>query len=140
MVATGAQLTIRGRDGERTVAARDFFLGVYFTAVGQGELLTKVTIPAANGCGDGFAAVTIGADGTCIVNAAATVQDGRARVAVGCVAAVPVLVETDADETAVREAIRGAVTDPPTDVHASGDYRRHLAEVVAVRALRQARS
>src|ERR671932_890765 len=70
MVALGATMTIAGRDGEREVAARDFFLGVYMTAVGPGELLTKISIPA--GKGDGFAAVTIGTDGTCIVNAAAS--------------------------------------------------------------------
>jgi carbon-monoxide dehydrogenase medium subunit len=38
----------------------------------------------------------------------------------------------------VREAVRGADLDPPADVHASADYRRHLAEVCALRALREA--
>jgi carbon-monoxide dehydrogenase medium subunit len=60
-------------------------------------------------------------------------------VAIGCVDAVPVLVEpATADEEAVREAVRGAALDPPGDVHASADYRRHLAEVLALRAVRQA--
>src|ERR687884_1512883 len=81
MVALGATMTIRGRDGERSVPAENFFLGVYLTAAGPGELLTKVRIPA--GKGDGFAAVTIGRDGTCIVNAAASL-DGGLRVAIGC--------------------------------------------------------
>ena len=45
MVALGARMTIVGPDGERTVDAEDFFLGVYMTAVGPGELLTKITIP-----------------------------------------------------------------------------------------------
>src|SRR4029079_12420917 len=45
MVALGARMTITGADGERTVDAEDFFLGVYMTAVGPGELLTTVTIP-----------------------------------------------------------------------------------------------
>jgi aerobic carbon-monoxide dehydrogenase medium subunit len=43
-----------------------------------------------------------------------------------------------ADEEAVREAVREAALDPPGDVHASADYRRHLAEVLALRAVRQA--
>ena len=86
MVALGARMTIAGPDGERTVDAEDFFLGVYMTAVGPGELLTKITIPP--GRRDGFAAVTIGRDGTCIVCAAASL-DGGPRIAVGCVAAVP---------------------------------------------------
>ena len=137
MVAIGAELTVTGVDGERTVPAEDFFLGVYMTAAGPGELLTKITIPA--GRSDGFASVPIGRDGTCIVNAAASVNGG-ARLAIGCVDAVPVLLRTDSpEEEAVRAAVQGASLDPPSDVHASADYRRHLAEVVAVRAVAQAR-
>src|ERR687884_1212302 len=64
VVALGATMAIAGPHGERQVPAEDFFLGVYMTAAGPGELLTKVTVPA--GKGDGFAAVTIGKDGTCI--------------------------------------------------------------------------
>ena len=135
--ALGATMTIRGPEAERTVSASDFFLGVYMTAVGQGELLTKVMLPPANGR-DAFEAVTIGRDGTCIVNAAANV-DGEARVAIGCVAAVPVVFETEPEEQAVRDRVANAVVDPPSDVHASADYRRHLAVVLAVRALRRAK-
>jgi len=138
VAALGAMMTIRGGDGERTVTADEFFLGVYMTAVGPGELLTKITIPAAAGTGDGFASVTIGIDGTCICNAAATVQDGQARIALGCVAAVPLVVTSTVEEAAVRQAVSGAGLDPPSDVHASADYRRHLAEIVAVRAVQEA--
>ena len=146
VVAMGARMTIVGREGERTVPAEDFFLGVYFTAVGRGELLTRITIPPARG--DGFAALTIGKDGTCIVSVAATLNGGGPRVAVGCVAAVPVraseletrLANGDLNEETAREAAQGlgATLDPPSDVHASADYRRHLAEVLAVRALLEA--
>jgi len=144
MVALGAELTIVGREGERTVTAEDFFLGVYMTAVMPGELLTKITIPA--GRADGFDAVTIGKDGTCILNAAASLE-GEPRVAIGCVGAVPYRatgVESklagDLSEDAVEAAVSGlgAELDPPGDVHASAEYRRHLAEVVAARAILQA--
>jgi carbon-monoxide dehydrogenase medium subunit len=136
MAAIGARFTIAGAAGEREVPAEEFFLGVYMTAVGPGELLTKITIPA--GKQDGFAAVTLGVDGTCICNAAASI-DGGVRVALGCVDAVPVLLQpASADEDAVREAVRAASIDPPSDVHASAEYRTHLAEVLAVRAARQA--
>ena len=136
MAAIGAQFTIASQSGERTVASSEFFLGVYMTAAGPGELLTKITIPA--GKHDGFAAVTLGADGTCIANAAASLN-GSLRVALGCVDAVPIVVEpASSDESAVREAVRGAGLSPPADVHASSDYRAHLAEVLAVRAARQA--
>jgi carbon-monoxide dehydrogenase medium subunit len=137
MVALGATMTIVGAQGERQVPAVEFFLGVYLTAVGIGELLTRVSIPP--GRSDGFASVPIGRDGTCIVNAAASLDDGEARIALGCVDAVPVLVRpASAEEDAVREAVRGAGLEPPSDVHASSDYRRHLAEVLAVRALKRA--
>ncbi len=133
-VALGADFTVAGPNGERIVPAKDFFLGVYMTAAGPGELLTKITVPP--GRSDGFASVAIGADGTCIVNAAASVNGG-VRVALGCVDATPVLVEAP-DSDSIRDAVRDSAIDPPSDVHASADYRRHLAAVVAARAVEQA--
>src|SRR6267154_1335472 len=87
MSAVGATMTIASEAGERTVTSDEFFLGVYLTAVGPGELLTKITIPA--GKHDGFAAITLGVDGTCIANAAASLN-GKVRIALGCVDAVPI--------------------------------------------------
>jgi carbon-monoxide dehydrogenase medium subunit len=149
MVALGATMTVRGSDGEREVPAEEFFLGVYMTQAGPGELLTKITVPPADGQADGFAIVPIGKDGTAIVLAAACVRANgtiqEARVTLGCVDAVPVRLDDlesklaggDATPSAIREAVRGATAqlDPPSDVHASADYRRHLAEVVAARAV-----
>jgi aerobic carbon-monoxide dehydrogenase medium subunit len=136
LVALGAELTVTGADGERPVPAGDFFLGVYMTAVGQGELLTKISVPP--GRSDGFVSVSVGKDGTCIVNAAASLNGGL-RIALGCVGAVPVVLEPQSgDAEAVRGAVREARLEPPSDVHASADYRRHLAEVVAARAAEQA--
>jgi carbon-monoxide dehydrogenase medium subunit len=148
LVALDARMTIRGADGERTVSADDFFVGVYVTAAGEGELLTKIAVPAQTGRADGFSALTIGAHGTCIVNAAASLGEGGPRVAIGCVAAAPVrathVEESIASDGVSEEAVRGAVAglgatlDPPSDVHASADYRRHLAEVCTTRAILQA--
>ena len=135
MAALGATFTIAGLSGERVVPAAEFFVGVYMTAVGPGELLTKVTLPPSDGR-DGFASVTIGRDGTCIVCAAAHVANGTARVALGCVDAVPVLI-TAAPER-IREAVSGTSFEPPSDVHASAEYRRHLAQAVADRAVAEA--
>jgi carbon-monoxide dehydrogenase medium subunit len=152
MVALGASMTIAGEGGERTVPAEEFFVGVYVTAVGQGELLTRVTIPPRGVAGDAFSAVTVGRDGTAIVSVAATVRANGAvedaRIAVGCVAAVPERARAmeDAlrglalDEARAREAAKGlgATLDPPADAHGSAEYRRHLAEVLAVRAVMEA--
>jgi carbon-monoxide dehydrogenase medium subunit len=148
LAALGATFTIRGSRGERTISADEFFVGVYLTAVGEGELLTTVNVPPSSGAGDGFAGLTIGAHGTYIVNAAATVSGDSARVAIGCVAATPVratameerLADGDYSDDSVRAAADGlgASLDPPADVHGSADFRRHLAEVSAVRAVLQA--
>ena len=132
MVALGAEMTVRGSDGERRVPAEEFFLGVYMTQAGPGELLTRITVPAADGRGDGFAIVPIGRDGTAIVNAAACVRANgtiqEARVALGCVDAVPVRQRARVAprrrrpaESAVKEAAKGIASslDPPSDVHAS---------------------
>jgi carbon-monoxide dehydrogenase medium subunit len=145
LVALDASFTIVGSGGDRTVPAEEFFLGVYMTAAGPGELLTKITIPP--GGQDGFAAVTIGRDGTGIVTAAASLNGG-ARVVIGCVDAVPVRATameerigsdfSDENVLAASEGL-GATLDPPSDVHAPAYYRRHLAEVLAVRAVAAAR-
>lgn len=138
LVAVGATMTILGQSGEeRSVPAREFFLGVYMTAAGPGELLTRISVPP--GKSDGFASIPIGRDGTCIVNVAASLDGGAPMLAIGCVDAVPVvLIPGSTDDDAVRASVRGANLDPPADVHASADYRRHLAEVLALRAVAQA--
>jgi carbon-monoxide dehydrogenase medium subunit len=136
-VALGATMTIVGGNGGRTVSAEEFFVGVYMTAAGPGELLTRISVPA--GKKDGFASVPIGVDGTCIVNAAASLEGETPRIAIGCVDAVPIVVRpTSTEADAVKEAVRSAGLDPPSDVHASAGYRRHLAEVVAARAVADA--
>jgi carbon-monoxide dehydrogenase medium subunit len=54
---------------------------------------------------------------------------------------VPVVLRpSGTDEKAIRAAVHDAGLDPPSDVHASADYRRHLAEVLAIRAVRAAES
>jgi len=149
LVALDASMTIRSAAGERVVTAEEFFVGVFETAVGEGDLLTRISVPAAGkGTGDGMAGVTLGAHGTYVANAAASVVDGTWRIALGCVDAVPhraaavesALVGADVDEAAVRSAVEGlgATLDPPADVHASAEYRRSLAETSTVRAVLQA--
>jgi carbon-monoxide dehydrogenase medium subunit len=148
LVALDASMTVANVDGERVVPAEEFFVGVFETTVREGELLTKITVPAGGkGTGDGMSGVTLGAHGTYIANAAASVRDGRWRIALGCVGAVPVrasavesALAADVDEASVRAAVEGlgATLDPPSDVHASAEYRRSLAETSTVRAVLQA--
>lgn len=153
LVAVGAELTIAGRGGERTVAADDFFVAPFSTAVGEGEVLTRIRVPARRDReGDAFAVLAAGKEGQSIVHAAASLRlDGgvaEARVVIGCVGPAPVraaeaearLLGTEADEETVRAAVQGlgATLSPPSDVNATDDFRRHAAEVLAERAVLQA--
>jgi carbon-monoxide dehydrogenase medium subunit len=148
LVALDATMTVASVDGERTVPAEEFFVGVFETTVREGELLTKITVPAGGKrSGDGMSGVTLGAHGTYIANAAASVVDGTWRIALGCVGAVPVratsveaALSEGVDETSVRATAGevAATLDPPSDVHASAEYRRSLAETSIVRAVLQA--
>src|SRR5213592_4347148 len=80
LVALGATMTIASTAGERTVPAEEFFVGVYATAAGPGELLTKISVTP--GKSDGFASIPIGKDGTCIINVAASLDGGAVRLAI----------------------------------------------------------
>jgi carbon-monoxide dehydrogenase medium subunit len=148
LVALDASMTVAGVDGERDVPAEEFFVGVFETTVREGELLTRITVPAGGrGTGDGMCGVTLGVHGTYIANAAASVVDGAWRIALGCVGAIPVrataveeALSGAVDEASARAAVKGlgATLDPPSDVHASADYRRSLAETSVVRSVLQA--
>ena len=150
LVALGASFTIRGTAGERTVSAEEFFLGVYLTAVGEGELLTKISVPTRKP-GDGRR------DGRRHARRARHLhrqrrRDGRGgrrahrdRLRLGRARAR----HRDGGAPVGRRLLRGGrpgrggrvsatTLDPPSDVHAGADYRRHLAEVSAVRAVLQA--
>ena len=144
--ALGATFTIRNADGVRTVDAEEFFVGVYWTAVGEGELLTHITVPLSQpGDGDALEGITLGANGTYIANVATSISGGDLRIALGCVSAVPerakAVEETLRGRELTPETVTAAVQglgksiDPPSDVHASAAYRSALIEVCAVRSV-----
>jgi carbon-monoxide dehydrogenase medium subunit len=144
--ALGATFTIRNADGVRTVDADEFFVGVYWTAVGEGELLTHITVPLSQpGDGDALEGITLGANGTYVANVATSIFGGDLRIALGCVSAVPerakALEETLRGRELTPETVTAAVQglgktiDPPSDVHASAAYRSALIEVCAVRSV-----
>ncbi|MEO9175171.1 MAG: xanthine dehydrogenase family protein subunit M [Gaiellales bacterium] len=146
LTALGATFTIVSAAGERTVDADEFFVGVYWTAVAEGELLTRINVPLAlPGTGDAFEGTTLGMNGTYMASVAATVAPGSVRVALGCVSAVPERAHAVEEQLAgveltperVAAAVHGlgSTIDPPSDVHASADYRRALIEVAARRAI-----
>ena len=151
-VALDAELTVRGPNGERVLAARDFFVGPFTTALRPGELLTGVRVPvSAPNTGHAVEELTRRSTDLALVAVFATITlaDGRceqARIAVA--GAGPVPTRADAAETFLRgqpptadvlaEAARRVVTDPPDDLHAPAEYRREMAVVLTRRALHKA--
>lgn len=154
LVVLGATLHLRGPGGSRQVAARDFFLDLLTTDLGEGEILTAVEVPRLSaGTGSAYLKVEHPASGYAVCGAAAVVRlEGgtcrEARLAFNGVAATPAvadgalggLVGGSLDDGAVARALAGfSVEDPLGDVHASGEYRQHLARVYGARALARAR-
>jgi carbon-monoxide dehydrogenase medium subunit len=154
LVALGATMRVAGPGGEREVPAEEFFTGAYRTALGHGELLRSIVLPALGpGEGVGYSSVLVATDSWAIARAAALVRSNgtieAARVVLGCVSPRPLrasamearLVGGEATTEAVTAAAGAAtegVDEPPSDAHASGDYRRRMSPVVAKRAVFEA--
>jgi carbon-monoxide dehydrogenase medium subunit len=151
LLAHDGSVTVRSGSGERDIAAADFFEDYLTTSLAEDEIVTSVNIPALEGYGFGYekfnrrqedwAMVAVGAlikkggDGTC----------ADVRVGLTHMSSVPLRA------TAVEEALRGQPltadsiaaaaenaadgTEPPSDLNASQDYKRHLARVLCKRAL-----
>jgi len=132
-VALGAELTIRNSEGERRVAADEFFQGLFATSLE----------PRARRHGDyalvGVAATVRLAGDACEAARMVFLSAGdRPVVASNATAS---LAGQPFDERRIAEAARLAANediDPVDDIHASAAYRRHLAEVLARRALHEA--
>jgi carbon-monoxide dehydrogenase medium subunit len=153
-LACGAELTIARRGATRTVAAADFFTGLFSTVVGPGEVLTAVRFPAwPERRRHGFVEIARRQGDFAIVGVAATVdlnaQGGTAaaRIAVFGAGDAPVLATEAAGALvgrrgieAAREAGRIARARIPTrsDHHASAEYRSELIEILVRRAFEQA--
>ena len=149
-LALDASFVIAGPNGTRTVAAADFFVDMFTTAIGQGEILTEVRIPKHTGWGAHYEKFSRIAQQWSIVAVAATVlvEGGviaQARVALTNMGPVPVrataveqaLVGLAADASAIAAVVADIAegTRPPSDLNGDADYRRHLASVLARRAV-----
>lgn len=150
VLALDATLVIQGSGGERTVAATDFFTGLFETAVGEGELLTSIRIPKHTGWGGHYEKFVRVVHQWSIVAVAATVRvEGgaiaEARVGLTNMGPTPLratsveqaLVGVAVDEAGIGAATESAAegTEPPSDLNGSADYRRALAPVLTRRAV-----
>ena len=146
-----ARIACAGPAGARRIAAEDFFLGALTTALGEHEMVTEVALPALiHGTGWGFEEFARRSGDFALAAAAATVS-----LAGGAAAEVRIAVtgmgERPERMAAAEARLKGAAYDPEairaaselvaqavapsTDLHASADYRRHLAGVLSRRAL-----
>jgi carbon-monoxide dehydrogenase medium subunit len=132
VLALGAELVAVGPGGRRTIAARDFFVDYLTTALAPDELLTEIRVPPLDGAGSAYVKFNRRAQDWAIVGCAAIVRDGTETVAWTGVGPTPVLAEGD-----WRAAADGL--DPPGDLSGSSEYKRHLAGVLAQRAVEEAR-
>jgi carbon-monoxide dehydrogenase medium subunit len=156
MLALKATLVVSSASDTREVAADDFFVGLFSTAVGPGELLTEIRIPPRPPrSGFAFQEISRRRGDFALVGVAAAVQlDDRGRCAQARVALLSVgdrpiaadqAAKTLAGQTPSAESIRAAADaaaardiDPPSDIHASARYRRQLASVLTRRVLERA--
>jgi CO/xanthine dehydrogenase FAD-binding subunit len=154
-LALDAAFELRSVRGVRTLRAADFYTGLFATALGPGELLTEVRISSpAPHSGFAFEELSRRHGDYALVGVAATIAlhgDGRveqARLALLSVGEGPWLAERAAGllrgnlpgNEAVRAAADAAAADvdPPSDIHASSAFRRHLVAVLTRRALLRA--
>jgi carbon-monoxide dehydrogenase medium subunit len=156
LLAAEGSVTIRGQSGQREVAAADLFQDYLTTAVGDGEVLTEIRLPAMDGWGYGFQKFNRRKEDWAMVAVCAYVKkagDGSCEdVRIG----LTHMGSTPLRATAAESALRGGAldaatiaaaaeqaaegTEPPADLNATADYKRHLARVLCRRALEAAAS
>jgi aerobic carbon-monoxide dehydrogenase medium subunit len=146
LLALEAALVVRGPGGERTVAAADFFQGLFQTALGEQDVLTEIRVPKLDGAGWAYEKFNRRAQDWATVGAVVVRQNGSVRVGLTNMGSTPVRA------TAVEEAIASGSdaataseraaegTSPPSDTFGSAEYRKHLATVLVRRALEGADS
>ena len=154
VIALNAQMIAVGANGERTINADDFFVDLLTTALSPGEILREIRVPKPAGHfvhsyqkvrhpASGFAvvgiavAIGLGADGSCeSAGVGVTGVASKAYRAAGVEAALKG--QKLNDETIAQAAAHATDgVDANSDLYASEDYRRHLAEVYTRRALQQ---
>jgi carbon-monoxide dehydrogenase medium subunit len=154
LLAAEGTVTVRGNGGTREIAAAELFEDFLTTAIGADEILTEVRMPAMDGYGFGYHKFNRRQEDWAMVAACAYVKkagDGTCEdVRIG----LTHMGSTPLRATAAEQALRGKALDaqsiaaaaeqaaegtqPPADLNASADYKRHLARVLTRRALEDA--
>jgi carbon-monoxide dehydrogenase medium subunit len=145
-LALDAEIDIAGAGGTRTVAAADFFRGVFETAVGAGEMVTEVRVPKLSGdhVWSYLKFRRRAQDWATVGVAAVARRNGSiAEPAIALVSMGATPLRAAAAESAwAAGADPGAVaadgTDPPSDTNGSAEFRQHLVQVLVRRAVEEA--
>jgi carbon-monoxide dehydrogenase medium subunit len=148
LLALGGSLEVAGPKGRRTIAADEFFKGLYETALTPDEVLTKIRLPAAtSGLRVGFAELSRRHGDYAIVGLAATAQAAgdkltNVRLAFFGVDITPVRAKGAEDALAAGDIDKAAAAlasdlDPLDDVQETGAVKRHLAGVLLRRVAKQ---
>jgi aerobic carbon-monoxide dehydrogenase medium subunit len=152
--ALEAKVVIRGAKGERTVSAADFFVDSFTTTLEPGEIIREIVVPVEEaGTGASYQKNVQPASGFAIVGIAARVKRGGGKITLARIgvtglsnigyratAAEKTLEGTagSAEDVAKAAALVSQGADANSDLHASSDYRKHLATVYAARAINAA--
>jgi aerobic carbon-monoxide dehydrogenase medium subunit len=149
-LALGAEFVLAGPNGRRTVAAPEFFVDYFTTALAEDELLAEIRFPRYTGWRHHYEKFNRTAQAWSMVAVAVALKvDGgviaEARVGLTNMGSTPIraegveraLVGQPATEDAVRAAAAHATegTSAPSDSDAAADYREHLARVLTGRAV-----
>ena len=150
LLAYDGSVVVRGSDGDREITAADLFEGYMTTAVGAGEVLTQVRIPALVGYGYAHEKFSRRAEDWAMVGVCALVKahDGvceDVRIGLTAMASIPLRATAaedalrgqplDAEHIAAAAALAADGTSPLGDLNATPEYKQHLARVLTRRAL-----
>jgi len=155
LIATRATIFLRSLSGERSVAAREFFVDTFQTAIEPTELLTEILIPTApRPSGEAYAKLERRAGDFATVGVAALISlgpDGQVAAAgigltavaespFAAVGAERALVGQEPKEATFQAAGIAAAAEsrPGTDAHGPEEYKRAMVKEMVVRALRSA--
>jgi carbon-monoxide dehydrogenase medium subunit len=146
LLALRGTLVVRGPGGEREIAADDFFTGFLETALAPDEVMTEIRVPAVPGVGWAFEKFNRRSQDWAIVGVAAALTNGSGGPGVGLINMGSAPLRAAGVEDALRSGSGAADaaaradegTEPPGDLNASSEYRRHLAQVLVRRTLERA--
>ncbi|MEX0803989.1 MAG: xanthine dehydrogenase family protein subunit M [Candidatus Binatia bacterium] len=155
LTALNATFVLQSTGGSRTVTADKFFVDYFTTAMEPNEILTEIIVPLPPaGTGTAYAKLAHPASGYVVVSAGAMITRGpsgscpAARITIGGLGSGPVRAVAsemelqgkalNAQNIAAAAAKAAEETDPDGDIYAGADYKRHMATVLARRAIEAA--